>query len=43
VRINDRGPFVAGRILDLSWAAARKIGMEEAGLAEVEVEVLAGS
>ena len=43
VRINDRGPFVAGRILDLSWAAARKIGMEEAGLAEVEIEVLAGS
>lgn len=43
VRINDRGPFVAGRILDLSWAAARKIGMEDAGLAEVEIEVLAGS
>ncbi|MBN2234220.1 MAG: septal ring lytic transglycosylase RlpA family protein [Opitutales bacterium] len=43
VRINDRGPFVEGRILDLSWAAAKKIGMTEAGLAEVEIEVLAGS
>lgn len=36
VRINDRGPFVKGRCIDLSYAAARAIGM--AGLARVTVE-----
>jgi rare lipoprotein A len=40
VRINDRGPFVAGRIIDLSYAAAKKIKMLDAGLAEVEVVVV---
>jgi rare lipoprotein A (peptidoglycan hydrolase) len=35
VRINDRGPFIDGRILDLSLAAARAIGMEEVGVAYV--------
>jgi rare lipoprotein A len=43
VRINDRGPFVEGRILDLSWAAAAKLGMVESGLAEVAIEVIEGS
>lgn len=35
VRINDRGPYVDGRILDLSLAAARAIGMEDAGVGYV--------
>ncbi|MBI1983483.1 MAG: septal ring lytic transglycosylase RlpA family protein [Acidobacteria bacterium] len=38
VRINDRGPFVAGRIIDLSHAAAQAIGMS--GLAPVRLEIL---
>jgi len=40
VRINDRGPFVKGRIVDLSYAAARVIHMEKDGLARVRLEVL---
>jgi rare lipoprotein A len=40
VRINDRGPFVAGRIIDLSRGAARVIGMTAQGVARVMVEVL---
>ena len=40
VRINDRGPFVRGRIIDLSLAAARALDMEEEGVAPVRVEVL---
>ena len=40
VRINDRGPCVAGRIIDLSRAAARELGMEKAGLAKVRVDIL---
>lgn len=40
VRINDRGPFVAGRIIDLSKAAAEKIGLDKSGLAKVRVEYL---
>lgn len=40
VRVNDKGPFVKGRIIDLSRAAAEKIGLVKAGLAEVKVEVL---
>lgn len=38
VRINDRGPFVAGRIIDLSQKAASKIGMLNTGVANVEVK-----
>ena len=38
VRINDRGPFLGGRIIDLSYAAAYKLGYVQAGSAEVEVE-----
>lgn len=37
VRINDRGPFAPGRIIDLSYGAARQIGIVESGLAEVEI------
>lgn len=40
VRINDRGPFVRGRIIDLSVGAAQQIGMYGSGVAPVEVEVL---
>lgn len=41
VRINDRGPHIAGRILDLSKAAAEEIGLRPHGLGTVKVEVLA--
>jgi rare lipoprotein A len=40
VRINDRGPFVEGRIIDLSYTAAASIGMIAAGTIRVRVEVL---
>lgn len=40
VRINDRGPFIRGRVIDLSLGAARAIGMVGNGLAPVKVEVL---
>ena len=40
VRINDRGPFVKGRVIDLSKAAAEELQMVRAGLAEVKIEVL---
>jgi rare lipoprotein A len=40
VRINDRGPFVKGRIIDLSYAAARDIGMIKAGTARVKLTVI---
>src|SRR5690606_10327493 len=37
VRINDRGPFVSGRVIDLSKKAARKISMVKAGVVPVEI------
>ena len=40
VRINDRGPFKNGRIIDLSHAAARELGMVEQGLARVKIKVV---
>lgn len=40
VRINDRGPFIRGRVIDLSTGAARALGMLGSGLAPVRVEVL---
>jgi len=40
VRINDRGPYVRGRIIDLSRASAEKISMIKAGVVPVRVEVL---
>lgn len=40
VRINDRGPFVRGRIIDLSHAAARRLAMMREGVVAVSVEVL---
>jgi peptidoglycan lytic transglycosylase len=41
VRVNDRGPYVDGRILDLSRQAARALDMEHRGLATVKIEVIA--
>jgi rare lipoprotein A len=40
VRINDRGPFAEGRIIDMSRAGARELGFERNGLARVRVAVL---
>ncbi len=40
VTINDRGPFIAGRVIDLSRGAARVIGMTGQGIARVSMEVL---
>lgn len=40
VRVNDRGPFHPNRIIDLSYAAAVKLGMAEQGTARVEVRVI---
>jgi len=40
VRVNDRGPHKPERIIDLSYAAARQLGMIEAGTARVRLEVL---
>ncbi|TQE92577.1 MAG: septal ring lytic transglycosylase RlpA family protein [Spiribacter salinus] len=40
VRVNDRGPFVRGRIIDLSAAAARDLRMIQDGIVRVRVEVL---
>jgi rare lipoprotein A len=42
VRVNDRGPHVSGRVLDLSHRAAQALGMTEGGVARVEVVVLRG-
>lgn len=42
VRVNDRGPFHAGRIIDLSYAAAVKLGVDRTGTARVEVRALTG-
>jgi rare lipoprotein A len=41
VRVNDRGPFAGGRIVDLSWQAARELDMVDSGVARVRLEVLA--
>jgi len=40
VRINDRGPFIRGRVLDLSRAAATQIGMVSSGTAKVCYEII---
>jgi rare lipoprotein A len=38
--VNDRGPFIDGRVLDVSYAAARELGFVQKGLAKVRVETL---
>ncbi len=40
VRINDRGPYIPGRIIDLSRAAARQVDMIKRGLAPVRMEII---
>ncbi len=40
VRINDRGPYAKGRIIDLSLASAKKIGMLKSGTAPVRLEII---
>jgi rare lipoprotein A len=40
VRITDRGPFISGRVIDLSQSAASKIGIVQRGTAEVRIDVL---
>jgi rare lipoprotein A len=42
VRINDRGPFIGGRIIDLSVGAARAIGLTSSGVGTVRMDVLGG-
>ena len=41
VRVTDRGPYIRGRIVDLSDKAARRLGIREAGIARVRVEIFA--
>jgi rare lipoprotein A len=40
VRINDRGPFIKGRIIDVSRAAAQQLGMVGRGVAQIEMQVV---
>jgi len=40
VRINDRGPYVVGRELDVSYEVARRLGFDQSGLAQVRLELL---
>jgi rare lipoprotein A len=40
VRVNDRGPFIDGRIIDLSYSAARNLGVVQSGTAPVQIEAL---
>jgi rare lipoprotein A len=40
VRITDRGPYINGRILDLSRAAAVQLGMDQVGTAHVQIEIV---
>jgi len=42
VRVNDRGPFYSSRSIDLSYGAARKIGIVKKGIGRVKIEVLSG-
>lgn len=41
VRVNDRGPFAGDRVIDLSFTAAHRLGIVDAGTAEVEIELVA--
>ena len=42
VRVNDRGPFIKGRVVDVSYSAAKELGMTERGVAKVRMEVVEG-
>ena len=41
LRINDRGPYIEGRMLDCSYGAAKKLGFLKAGMAKIEMKVVA--
>ncbi len=43
VKINDRGPGVADRVIDVSWAAAKKLGFTDVGLTLVQIELISFS
>ena len=43
VRVNDRGPFYSSRDIDLSYGAARKIGLTKKGVGRVKIEVISGN
>jgi rare lipoprotein A len=40
VRVNDRGPYVPGRVVDVSYSAAQALGMVDSGLANVTLDVM---
>ena len=40
VRVNDRGPFKKGRILDLSYGAAKRIGLIATGVAKIKAKII---
>jgi rare lipoprotein A len=40
VRVNDRGPYVAGRVVDVSYSAANALGMVGKGVAKVKLDVV---
>jgi len=40
VRVNDRGPYIPGRVVDLSYSAAETLGMLEGGVAKVKLDVV---
>jgi peptidoglycan lytic transglycosylase len=40
VRVNDRGPYIGGRVIDLSYAAAQQIGLIEPGIGEVDIKIV---
>jgi rare lipoprotein A len=40
VRVNDRGPFVAGRVVDISYSAAETLGITDRGVAKVRLDVV---
>lgn len=40
VRVNDRGPFVPGRVVDVSYSAAQSLGMVSKGIANVKLDVV---
>jgi rare lipoprotein A len=40
LKINDRGPGISSRVIDVSWAAAKKLGFLDAGLARVEINAI---
>jgi rare lipoprotein A len=40
VRVNDRGPYVPGRVVDVSYSAARMLGMVGGGIAKVKLDVV---